>query len=139
MVVYGEALIDDFVDEQVVGGAPFNVARNLAAFGLAPMMITRIGRDQNGMQVRDEFSRFAMSTSGLQVDPLAATGRVVVERRAGDHRWPLGLTLGRANEFASAICGIRGAVPADLAFHRSWRRAWLTDAATAQVRALGRP
>jgi fructokinase len=87
IVVYGEALIDDFVDEQVVGGAPFNVARNLAGFRLAPMMITRIGQDQNGMRVRAEFSRFAMSASGLQADPLKATGRVVVERGAGEHRF----------------------------------------------------
>ena len=87
IVVYGEALIDDFVDEQVVGGAPFNVARNLAAFSLAPMMITRIGQDQSGMRVRAEFSRFAMTESGLQVDPLEATGRVVVERANGEHRF----------------------------------------------------
>ncbi|WP_373889635.1 hypothetical protein [Massilia sp. MB5] len=36
VVVYGEALVDDFLSEQVVGGAPFNVARNLAAFGTSP-------------------------------------------------------------------------------------------------------
>jgi hypothetical protein len=29
--------------------------------------------------------------------------------------WPLALTLDRANAFAGAICGIAGAVPADLA------------------------
>jgi fructokinase len=33
IAVFGEALVDDFITEQVVGGAPFNVARNLAAFG----------------------------------------------------------------------------------------------------------
>lgn len=89
IVVYGEALIDDFVDQQVVGGAPFNVARNLAAFSLAPMMITRIGADPNGMRVRAEFIRFGMSESGLQVDPREATGRVVVERDAGEHRFTI--------------------------------------------------
>jgi len=87
IVVYGEALIDDFGDQQVVGGAPFNVARNLAAFGLAPVMITRSGEDQNGMLVRDEFARFGMTESGLQVSPQEATGRVVVERDAGEHRF----------------------------------------------------
>ena len=87
VVVYGEALIDDFIDEQVVGGAPFNVARSLAAFSIAPMMITRIGQDKYGMQVRAEFARFAMTESGLQVDPLEATGRVVVERDADEHRF----------------------------------------------------
>lgn len=87
IVVYGEALIDDFADQQVVGGAPFNVARALAAFGLMPMMITRIGADRNGALVRAEFARFAMAVTGLQADPLAATGRVMVERGAGEHRF----------------------------------------------------
>jgi fructokinase len=87
IVVFGEALVDDFLTEQVVGGAPFNVARHLAAFGAAPMMITRIGSDANGDTVRAEFARFGMGEAGLQVDPLAATGRVVVERRDGAHRF----------------------------------------------------
>lgn len=87
IVVYGEALIDDFADAQVVGGAPFNVARALAAFGLAPMMITRVGDDRNGALVRAEFARFAMADAGLQSDRLAPTGRVVVERGAGEHRF----------------------------------------------------
>jgi sugar/nucleoside kinase (ribokinase family) len=71
----------------VVGGAPFNVARHLAAFGAAPMMITRIGSDANGMTVRAEFARFGMREDGLQVDAAAPTGRVIVERRAGTHRF----------------------------------------------------
>ena len=87
IVVYGEALIDDFADQQVVGGAPFNVARALAAFGLMPMMITRIGEDPNGALVRAEFARFAMPETGLQTDPLATTGRVMVERGASEHRF----------------------------------------------------
>ncbi len=33
ILVFGEALLDDFGDQQVVGGAPFNVARNLTATG----------------------------------------------------------------------------------------------------------
>jgi fructokinase len=60
-VVFGEALVDDFPTEQVVGGAPFNVARHLAAFMAPQLMITRIGADQNGAAVRAEFERFAMS------------------------------------------------------------------------------
>lgn len=87
IVVFGEALVDDFITEQVVGGAPFNVARHLAAFRAAPMMITRIGSDANGATVRAEFARFGMREDGLQVDPVAATGRVVVERCQGAHRF----------------------------------------------------
>ncbi|MDB5949507.1 MAG: fructokinase [Massilia sp.] len=86
-VVFGEALVDDFVTEQLVGGAPFNVARNLAAFMAPQLMITRIGSDQNGTVVRAEFERFAMLETGLQVDRMEETGRVLVERRPGGHRF----------------------------------------------------
>ena len=86
-VVYGEALVDDYLTEQVVGGAPFNVARHLAAFMEPQLMITRIGDDKNGAVVRAEFERFAMSESGLQQDPLEETGRVVVERGPHGHRF----------------------------------------------------
>jgi len=87
IAVFGEALVDDFITEQVVGGAPFNVARNLAAFGVATLMVTRIGTDKNGALVRNEFERFDMSEAGLQLDPQEATGRVVVERNAQGHRF----------------------------------------------------
>lgn len=87
IAVFGEALVDDFITEQVVGGAPFNVARNLAAFGVATLMITRIGSDKNGGAIRQEFSRFGLSEAGLQIDAREETGRVVVERSAGAHRF----------------------------------------------------
>ena len=87
IAVFGESLVDDFITEQVVGGAPFNVARNLAAFGVATLMVTRIGDDKNGALVRGEFERFGMSEAGLQVDAREATGRVVVERSATGHRF----------------------------------------------------
>lgn len=51
IVVFGETLIDDFVDEQIVGGAPFNLARNVAAFGLPLVMFTGIGNAHDGMPV----------------------------------------------------------------------------------------
>jgi fructokinase len=88
-VIFGEALVDDFGTEQVVGGAPFNVARHLAAFLEPQLMVTRIGDDHNGEVVRGEFERFAMSRAGLQVDPLEATGRVVVERGQRGHRFAI--------------------------------------------------
>jgi fructokinase len=93
--VFGEALVDEFPTEQVVGGAPFNVARHLAAFMAPALMITRIGRDRNGQAVRAEFERFAMRDAGLQLDPMEETGRVVVERS------------GRARATASASCRAR--------------------------------
>ncbi|MES2149264.1 MAG: PfkB family carbohydrate kinase [Pseudomonadota bacterium] len=87
IAVFGEALVDDFLTEQVVGGAPFNVARNLAAFMAPQLMITRIGSDRNAVVVRSEFERFAMSEAGLQVDAMEETGRVIVERGKRGHRF----------------------------------------------------
>lgn len=87
IAVFGEALVDDFVTEQVIGGAPFNVARNLAAFGVATLMVTRIGADHNGARICDEFTRFGMSERALQVGEHEETGRVVVERNAAGHRF----------------------------------------------------
>jgi fructokinase len=87
VLVFGEALLDDFGDQQVVGGAPFNVARNLAALGLPALMVTRVGNDSYGDRVRDGFVRFGMSTEGLQHGP-QPTGRVLVERDGnGGHRF----------------------------------------------------
>ena len=88
-IVFGEALVDDFGAEQVVGGAPFNVARHLAAFMAPQLMLTRIGEDRNGAIVRGEFERFAMSSAGLQTDAMEETGRVIVERTPAGHRFSI--------------------------------------------------
>lgn len=106
-VVFGEALVDDFISEQVVGGAPFNVARNLAAFGMAPLMITRIGSDKAGDRVRAEFTRFGMPQEGLQCDPAQPTGRVVVERGDGEHRFII--LPDQAYDYIDAACTLKAA------------------------------
>ena len=88
-IIFGEALVDDFNAEQVVGGAPFNVARHLAAFMAPVLAITRIGDDRSGQLVHAEFERFAMSEAALQRDPLEETGRVLVERGPRGHRFTI--------------------------------------------------
>ena len=87
VAVFGEALVDDFGSEQVVGGTPFNAARHLAALGTPALMITRIGDDAGGALVRAEFERYGMTQDGLQCDPAHATGRVAVERDQRGHRF----------------------------------------------------
>jgi fructokinase len=101
-VVFGEALVDEFPTEQVVGGAPFNVARHLAAFMAPALMITRIGKDRNGQAVRAEFERFAMSEAGLQLDPMEETGRVVVERSSEGHGHRFHILPRQAYDFIDA-------------------------------------
>jgi fructokinase len=110
--IFGEALVDDFTTEQVVGGAPFNVARHLAAFMAPQLMITRIGNDKPGLAVRGEFERFAMSEAGLQLDPMEETGRVLVERAARGHRFTI--LPNQAYDFidrAEALAALEAAQP----------------------------
>lgn len=85
----GEALIDVFPDREVIGGAPFNVARNLAALGAAPRMVTRVGRDRRGDAIATEFERFGLDAGGLQRDPLHATGTVTVHMSGTHHRFEI--------------------------------------------------
>jgi len=54
-IVFGEVLAEDGTDAAKLGGAPFNLARHLAAFMAPPLLITRIGDDRNGAAVRAEF------------------------------------------------------------------------------------
>ncbi|MDB5872296.1 MAG: fructokinase [Ramlibacter sp.] len=86
--VFGEMLVDQFATGPVVGGAPFNVARHLAAFGHAPLMLSAVGRDDTAQLVMAEFTRYGMEPDGVQIAPLHPTGVVDVEMAAdGGHRF----------------------------------------------------
>lgn len=75
----GEVLFDHFPDgTRVLGGAPFNVAWHLQAFGRSPYFISRVGDDREGERVRQAMQEWGMETSGLQTDPQYPTGRVSV-------------------------------------------------------------
>jgi fructokinase len=115
VLVFGEALLDDFGDRLVPGGAPFNVARTLAALGLPALMVTRVGNDSAAQSLRGEFERFGMSTEGVQHGP-EPTGRVTVERDgAGGHRFHI--LAGQAYdhiEAAAAFDVMRAFSPATL-------------------------
>ncbi len=89
LVLFGEALIDAFPQEDVLGGAPFNVARTMAAFGRAPHLISCIGLDEGANVLRAELRRFHLDESGVQVDPFHPTGRVAVELSLDGHRFDI--------------------------------------------------
>ena len=90
VVVIGEALIDCFPEANVIGGAPFNVARNLVLLGAAPTMITRIGADALGDTIAGEFERLGLDPRGLQRDASRATGTVMVHMNGTEHRFEIG-------------------------------------------------
>ncbi|MBL8327756.1 MAG: fructokinase [Rubrivivax sp.] len=88
VAVIGEALVDRFLEAEVVGGAPFNVARSLAAFGVPTTMITRIGADDEaGHRVLDSARAFGLPGQAIQRDTQRATGVVTVTELDGDHRF----------------------------------------------------
>jgi len=83
--IFGEVLFDHFPDgTRVLGGAPFNVAWHLQAFGQSPSMISRVGNDPEGERVRAAMEDWGLSTEYLQTDPERPTGRVAVTFNDGE-------------------------------------------------------
>lgn len=89
VLIFGEALVDVFPDSVVPGGAPFNVARHLSAFGMNVVMVTRMGNDEHGKTLREKFERFGLTLSGVQTDFSAATGHVNVVMTPDGHRFEI--------------------------------------------------
>lgn len=91
ILVLGEALVDEFHDGAVAGGAPFNVARSLAALGVPVRFVSRIGAaDAASRLVLGSAERFGLATGDIQRDPAHATGRVSVhEELGGSHRFEI--------------------------------------------------
>lgn len=89
-VIFGEVLFDCFPDgASVLGGAPFNVAWHLQAFGLSPLMISSIGDDALGAGVRDAMRNWRMDTRGLQTDHAHPTGSVTVDFVGDEPRYTI--------------------------------------------------
>jgi fructokinase len=90
VAVLGEALVDEFRDAAVAGGAPFNVARALAAFGVPVNFISRIGADDaQAACLMASAHAFGLATAGMQRDGTHATGRVSVHEAEGSHRFEI--------------------------------------------------
>ncbi len=93
ILVLGEALVDEFHDGAVAGGAPFNVARSLAALEAPVRFVSRIGVDDAaGRLVLESAVRFGLAVDGIQRDASHATGRVSVhegEGEGGGHRFEI--------------------------------------------------
>lgn len=100
-LVFGEVLFDQFPDGSVIlGGAPFNVAWHLQAFGLAPVLISRVGDDPLGRQIRGAMKDWGMSTAGLQLDSAHPTGTVQVSLNDGEPSFDI--VKDRAYDFIEA-------------------------------------
>lgn len=89
VVLFGEVLADIFPERTVLGGAPFNVARHLKAFGLNPVLITRLGNDALRDEVLGIMSQHGMETLGIQLDKSYPSGRVKVHLHETGHHFEI--------------------------------------------------
>lgn len=82
--------MDVFPDRTVLGGAPFNVACHLRAFGLDPVLVTRTGSDTFHDRIINVMESRGMDTVGVQRDPRHPTGQVSVHLKAdGSHQFEI--------------------------------------------------
>ena len=89
VVLFGEVLADVFPDRCIPGGAPFNVASHLAAFGVPVWLASRLGRDALGDELRDTLARRNVGDALLQLDETHGSGRVDVIATAAGHRFEI--------------------------------------------------
>lgn len=85
VIAFGETLVDQFQDRNVLGGAPFNVACHLRALGADPVLVTRAGKDALGDQLQQAMTERGLDLQGVQRDPGRPTGRVKVTETGGGH------------------------------------------------------
>lgn len=85
LCIFGEVLFDHFPDgKRVLGGAPFNVAWHLQAFGQSPRFISRVGEDSEGDEIRTAMQAWGMDCTSLQTDSRRPTGKVTVSFEDGE-------------------------------------------------------
>ena len=89
-LIFGEVLFDCFPDgREKLGGAPFNVAWNLQAFGMSPLLISRVGNDDLGRRIKEKMKSWDMDSCYLQVDPSSPTGTVRIDLTNGEPRFTI--------------------------------------------------
>lgn len=78
-LLIGEVLFDCFPNgHSVIGGAPFNVAWNLAGFGCDPLFLSAVGDDSLGQQAVSLMKDWQMDARNVAILPGLPTGRVDV-------------------------------------------------------------
>lgn len=84
VVCVGELLWDLLPGgQQLLGGAPANVAYHLSFLGMDARLISRVGDDERGAAALAELRRLGLSDTAIQVDATLPTGTAVAADPAG--------------------------------------------------------
>jgi fructokinase len=75
---FGEVLWDVFPTHKKIGGAPLNVALRLQSLENKVAIITRIGEDSEGKEIKDFIEKRGVQTENIQIDTELKTGEVAV-------------------------------------------------------------
>lgn len=78
IVCFGEVLWDMLPDGRQPGGAPMNVAIHLKRQGISPVLVSRVGWDDDGASLRDFLGSSGIGLQYLQTDDEFPTSRVLV-------------------------------------------------------------
>ena len=82
ITLFGEVLFDCFShqeqQQQVLGGAPFNICWHLQALGDNPVFISRVGKDELGEKIIQQARDWGIATDNIQMDEQHPTGQVQV-------------------------------------------------------------
>ncbi|HUM47055.1 MAG TPA: carbohydrate kinase [Chitinophagales bacterium] len=76
---FGEVLWDLLPEGKKLGGAPMNVAAHLQQLGLPSLMISRVGSDDLGKEIRAWMKEKNFSAEWIQTDEVHTTGIVNVD------------------------------------------------------------
>ena len=83
IVCFGELLWDILPDEQLIGGAPLNVALRLHSLGSPAWMISAVGNDKLGKAAIEVLKRKGFPTAGIAKLETSPTGTVQVHLHKG--------------------------------------------------------
>lgn len=89
ILCFGEVLWDSLPAGLFPGGAPLNVAYHLRRLGLDPIVVSAVGRDRLGEELRRRFDVWGLDARGVRVDSERETGLSRVELVDGSPRYEI--------------------------------------------------
>jgi len=78
-VCFGEILWDLFPDGKRIGGAPFNVAKQLLQYGMHTKLISAVGKDDHGYEIMEILKQNSIAIDSIQIKSSLPTGNVTVQ------------------------------------------------------------